>query len=98
MRGIGVVTGVSADASFRLDPGKARTATFAVRFQAGRRQVGTRYAFDATIAELELLPSNQVRTVREHALGFRDVTPGVWSASPVVEGLLNRLIGGAKKP
>ena len=80
VKGIGSVTGRSADPSFMLKPGQSRDATFTVWFRAGRKQVGTRYAFDFTVEQLEILPSQQVRSVREYAVGFRDLNTGSWGS------------------
>jgi len=95
VKGIGLVTGRSADPSFQLGPGQSRNATFTVWFRAGRRQVGTRYALDFTIEQLEVLPSQQIRSVREYAVGFRDLAPGTWGGGGggVLGDLLKALQG-----
>jgi hypothetical protein len=97
-RGIGLVTGSAADPSFQIAPGKSRDATFKVWFRAGRRQVGTSYAYDVTIVQLEILPSKQIREVREFAVGFQDLNAGRWGGAKSVEGLLGDLLKAATKP
>lgn len=88
VRGIGLVTGRSADPSFQLKPREAREATFKVWFRAGKKQVGTRYAFDFSVEQLEILPSQQIRSVREYAVGFRDLSTGSWSAGKTLDSLV----------
>lgn len=98
-RGIGLVTGASANTTFVIAPGKSRDATYRIWFRAGRRQMGTVYTHDHTVVQLEVLPSNQVREVREFAVGFRDLTPGNFRGAASVEGLLGRLLNAAtRKP
>lgn len=91
VRGIGVSQRGSADPSFALRPGEARDATFQVWFYVTRQAVlGTIYTFDLAIEQLEILPRNQLRTAREFAVGFRDLTlPG---ANPA-RGLLDAVRG-----
>jgi hypothetical protein len=87
MSGIGIVTGRSADASFVLQPGESRNAAFTVtRYNSGGKQLGTAWTYDVTITELEVLPSSQVRSVRDHSLHFADLSanmPAVGPAGPV---------------
>lgn len=84
VRGMGISRGNSADASFALRPGETREATFEVRFQARPQHVlGTSYSFDLAVEQLEVLPRNQLRTMREFAVGYRDLTVGTPAASPV---------------
>jgi len=97
--GIGlVVSGRSADPSFQLAPGKFRDATFKVWFRAGRKVQGTSYAYDVSIIQLEILPSNQLREVREFAVGFQDVAPGRWGGAKSVESVLGDLLKAVTKP
>lgn len=96
VKGIGLVTGRSADPSFRLDPGQSRNATFTNWFRAGRRQVGTSYAFDFTVEQLEILPSQQIRSVREYAVGFRDLGTGSWGGGGGLLGDVLKALQGKK--
>lgn len=75
VRGMGVSQRGSADPSFSLQPGQTRDASFSVQFYASARTVlGTSYTFDLAVEELEILPRNQLRTAREFAVGFRDLS------------------------
>lgn len=76
-QGIGLVTGSAADPQFVLNPGESRNATFESRLRVGRAILGTKYTSDLTFQQLEILPSRQVRSVREYAISFKD-----FSASP----------------
>lgn len=78
VRGMGLVRGQQSDPSFVLQPGASREATYTVRFDAGSARVGSVYNVDYAVEELELLPANQVRSVRQYAVGFRDVKIGRW--------------------
>jgi len=78
VRGMGVARANQSDASFVLQPGASREATYIVRFDAGSRQVGSVYNVDYAVEELELLPANQVRSVRQYAVGFHDVKIARW--------------------
>ncbi len=76
--GIGLVTGQAADASFALNPGESRNAAFSViRFNSGGKQLGTAWAYDVVVNQLEILPSQQVRKGREYSLHFPDLTAGM---------------------
>lgn len=75
VQGIGYVTGRSADAQFVLNPGETRAATFnVIRFNSGASQVGTAFNYDVVIQQLEILPSQQVRTVRDYSLNFASLS------------------------
>lgn len=96
--GIGLITGSSADPSFRLNPGESRDAQFGVtRFNSGGKQLGTAWVYDVVVSTLEILPSQQVRVDRDYSLHFADLTAGgvagMSQAAPnvneTVQGLLN---------
>lgn len=77
VRGMGVIGRSGADPQFALAPGAARDAVFGVtRYWKPGTPLGTRFAFDVAVAELELLPGKQVRVGREHALVWTDLTLG----------------------
>lgn len=106
--GIGVVTGQAADPQFALRPGESRNATFNVtRFDAGRAERGTSFTWNATLVQLEITPSRQIRTGREFAVQIADVTPsagdavkaaGSDAANKAAKGILDALSGKKKKP
>jgi hypothetical protein len=72
--GIGVSRRGVANADFLLQPGQSRDATFQVQRYVGRSLVGTGFTFDVAIEQLEVLPANQLRTLREFSLSFPDLT------------------------
>ncbi|MEO8445302.1 MAG: hypothetical protein ABI567_09885 [Gammaproteobacteria bacterium] len=73
--GIGLVTGRAADPSFALKPGETRNAAFTVtRFNSLGKQLGTAWAYDVVVNQLEILPSQQVRNGREFSLHFTDLS------------------------
>lgn len=80
--GIGVVTNQQADPQFVLAPGDSRDATFQlIRYDVGQKPIGTSFTYDLALEQLELLPSRQVRSVRQYAVGFHDLTEGASRAS-----------------
>ncbi len=101
-RGIGLVTSRAADPQFRVEPGASRTATFSViRFEAARKPIGTSWTWDLAFEELEILPSRQVRSARQHAVSFPDLAAGGSAADPgaAARGLVDgvkKLFGGKK--
>jgi hypothetical protein len=81
--GIGLVTSRAADPSFALNPGESRTASFTVtRFNSRGKELGTAWAYDVVLNQLEILPSQQVRNGREYSLHFTDLSAGM----PAVTG------------
>jgi len=93
VQGIGYVTGRSADAQFVLNPGETRAAAFnVIRFNSGASQIGTAFNYDVVIQQLEILPSQQVRTVRDYSLNFASLSanmpelpmPGMTAAAGTV--------------
>lgn len=96
--GIGLITGRSADPSFRLNPGESRDAQFTVtRFNSMGKQLGTAWVYDVVVASMEILPSQQVRVDRDYSLHFADLSAGSIAggtgATPTVndavQGILN---------
>jgi hypothetical protein len=96
VRGIGLTSRGRADPSFSLRPGESREATFQMAFRPGRAVIGTVYAFDFAVEELELLPRSQIRTVREYTLGYRDLTASGPGAGAAARGVLDALRGRRK--
>jgi hypothetical protein len=76
VKGIGYVTGRSADPQFVLQPGQIRNATFGlIRYEA-RPPIGEAYNYDVVIEELELLPGQQIRSARQNSVSFANLTAG----------------------
>ena len=72
--GIGVVYGGKADPQFVLRPGESRNATFGAVGYGQRHVTSTTHTL--VVEQLEIMPSRQIRSVREYSLNFADVTPG----------------------
>jgi len=68
VRGIGLVDPQKADTRFVLGAGASGTAAFSAQRPSTNSRLGPSYQFDAAIALLEVLPGQQVHTVREYAL------------------------------
>lgn len=76
VKGIGYVTGRSADPQFVLQPGQTRNATFGlIRYEA-KPPIGESYNYDVVIDELELLPGQQIRSARQNSISFANLTSG----------------------
>ncbi len=76
VQGIGQVTRSKADPQFVLRPGESRNAVLQYSRYVGKTAIGTVFAPDFSIKELEILPSQQIREVREYSLSFNNVTAG----------------------
>ena len=68
--GIGVVTSIKADPQFHLAAGESRDVQFTVFRRLGREAAGTMLTYYVALAQLEVLPGNQIRTVRQYTLTF----------------------------
>lgn len=68
--GIGVVTSIKADPQFVLGPGESRDVQFVIWRRLGREVAGTQLTYYVALAQLEVLPANQIRTVRQYSLTF----------------------------
>ena len=80
VKGIGYVTSRSADPQFALRPGQSRDVNVSlIRYEAARRPIGTQFSWDAALLELEILPSRQIREVREFAVGVSGLSEGAAS-------------------
>ncbi len=74
-QGIGAVSARAADPQFVLQPGQSRDASFSViRRNSYGKQVGTAWSYEGTLTQLEILPSRQVREVRDYVVTFKDLT------------------------
>jgi hypothetical protein len=93
-RGIGLAQNAEVDPQFVLRPGASRDATFTLaKYRAnGRDPVGSRFSFDLTIPQLEVLAGQQIDTVREYAVSFSDL-----AVSGGVGGLINGILQGLPK-
>jgi hypothetical protein len=106
IKGMGTVMGGSADPQFVLNAGASGNATFTLlRYRAGNDPVGASFNFDTTIAQLEMMPSQQIRTVREYTVGFTELGASAMSAVPATPNNINDSVkklgdifrGGGKK-
>lgn len=74
-QGIGYIAGTKADPQFTLQAGQSRDASFDVRrYNSGRQVIGTSFTYHLTLTQLEVLPSNQLRTARDYAVEFPNLT------------------------
>ena len=77
-KGIGTVKGDQADPQFVLGPNASGNASFVLArdrvLNNPRDPIGTAFNFDLSIAQLEVLPGQQNRTVREYAVTFPNLT------------------------
>jgi len=72
--GMGTVTGRSADPQFVLRPGESKTVAFQAMRRNSGKPTGLSYTLDLSLEQLEVLPSQQVRSVRQFSLNFPDLT------------------------
>lgn len=80
--GIGKVEGNKADPQFTLAPGESRMATFTLRRRAAKTDPdGSAYTYNVTLAQLDVINPQQVRTTREHSLTFPDFALGASAIS-----------------
>lgn len=70
VRGIGIASSQKADPQFTLAPGESRDVQFTVLRRVGREIAGTQLTYYVALVQLEVLPSNQIRTVRQFSLTF----------------------------
>lgn len=86
VKGMGYVDGRSADTQFALAPGQSRNATFnLIRYEA-KPPIGNAWGYDVVVDELEILPGQQVRTVRENSLNFQNITAGTFAGTAAADG------------
>jgi hypothetical protein len=80
----------SVAADFQIAPGEHRDATFELTRYAARTLTGTGFSLDFAVQQLEILPANQVRAVREYTLNFTGLTaatPAPGAAPPAAQGV-----------
>lgn len=100
-KGIGLVTARAADPQFVLPPGQSRDASFSViRFESLRKELGTAWSYEVVLTQLEILPSRQIREVRDHAVTFRDLTARASAAATLksAKDLMDAVANRLKKP
>jgi hypothetical protein len=96
VQGIGIVQGTSADPQFTLQPGESRDATFhAIWYDGANKGAGSSYAYDFSVEQLQVLPSQQVQSLRQYALHFDNLAAGTMSGVPAqtIGEAVNRLRG-----
>ena len=87
-QGIGVSESEKADPSFVLQPGESRSAVFnVIRYRPGNAELGISFTYSLTIQQLQVLPSRQIRTVRDFSLNYPDIVPAGFSPAKVNDGI-----------
>lgn len=99
VQGIGEVSRNRADPQFRLAPGEAREASFEriLQYRKGHTVPGNVFSLDLTLAQLAVIGNQQVRTQRDYALSFSQLTASSGLGAGVA-GLEAGAIGGALLP
>jgi hypothetical protein len=93
VQGMPVSTRDTASSQFTLAPGEARNASFRYRRFAGKaNQIGTSFSPSLAVEQYELLPSNQLRLVREHSLNYTDLRYGGASGAPAGAAALDEAL------
>lgn len=82
VKGIGLVEARKADPQFALNPGQVRSATFNVIRYNAVAPFGTAYSYDVLIDELEILPGQQIRSVRQNSLTFTNLSANLPETNP----------------
>lgn len=77
VKGIGLVERGKADPQFALNPGESRNATFEYSRYVGKTVIGNVFTPDLAIEQLEVLSSQQVRSIREYSLSYPNLTAGM---------------------
>jgi WD40 repeat protein len=94
-KGIGTVDRDKADPQFVLSSGASSNASFVLARLHGdnapRDAIGTAFNFDLSIAQLEVLPGQQIHTVREYAVTFSNLTATGGRAGNVLNQILQSL-------
>lgn len=71
--GIGKVESRSADPQLTLAPGESRMATFTLRRRTPKTDPdGASYTYSVSLAELQVINAQQVKTAREHSITIAD--------------------------
>jgi hypothetical protein len=95
-------TGPASRSSWPIaGPPGSRDATFdQIRFNSGRSEIGSTFSYDLILTGLEILPSRQIREVRDYAVEVRDLISRPSAAATVksAKELLDELAKKVKKP
>lgn len=85
--GIPVSTRQRASSAFALAPGESGMASFRYTRFVGKTQVGRSFTPDLVVEQYELLPSNQLKLIREHAFNFPAQTGGAGAPADLQRAL-----------
>jgi len=71
-----------------------------IRFNSGGKELGTGWSYELILTQLEILPSRQIREVRDRAVTFRDLTsrPGATATLKSAKDLMDAVTSRLKKP
>lgn len=96
LQGMGIDRGQQTDSSFVLGPGQTGNALFSVaRSRGPSSAVGTSYAYNLTIDELQTQNDALAIPVRQYTLNFPSLAPGANNAAAFPSGLpVNGVAGG----
>ncbi len=92
VKGIGLVSPGKADPQFVLNPGESRNATFEYSRYVGKTAIGNAFNPDLAVEQLQVLPSQQVRSIREYSINYPNLTAGMLvgdSGSDAIESINN---------
>ena len=96
VQGMPVSTRDSASSQFTLAPGESRNASFRYRRFAGTaKQIGTSFSPSLVVEQYELLPSNQLKLLREYSLNYTNLRyggAGGGSAAPAAAAALDEAL------
>ncbi len=93
VKGIGMVAGNSVDTQFSLAPGQSRNATFGIiRFNA-KPPIGDAWNYDVVIEEIQILPGQVVRSVRQNSISFTNLRAGTFPTASVGGGAGEAQVG-----
>jgi hypothetical protein len=95
-KGIGLVRRNEADPQFVLGSAASGDATFTLSRRRNNDKsdpMGSEFNLELTIPQLEVLPSQQIHTIREYAVTFSNLTATGGGAGDV----LNRILQGSPK-
>lgn len=93
--GIGITNRLKADPQLVLRPGESRTISVEYGRRVGNTQIGTAFSPDLVLQQLEILPSQQIRPVRDFSLNYTDLSAGAAGAAQA--DALNGVLDGLRK-
>jgi hypothetical protein len=98
VKGIGLCRGTAGDPQFALKPAQSREAIFEYYLYTNvdKMVVGTTYTANLTVKQLELLPANQIRSIRDFAVSFANLKETATDAASskaeeALKGLIKKL-------